>query len=91
MATTKLTITLDNEHLAAIRELVRAGKATTVSGFVRHAVGVSLADIAGWNELLGLALDASGGPLTHKERSWADGVLRGRAGRRGRRAATRAA
>jgi Arc/MetJ-type ribon-helix-helix transcriptional regulator len=76
MATTKVTITLDDEQLHAIHELVRSGKASSVSGFVKHAVGVSLADVAGWGVLLGLALEETGGPLSTKERAWADAVLR---------------
>ena len=76
MATTKVTITLDDEQLAAIRGLVQSGHAQTVSGFVKHAVAVSLSDIAGWGVLLGRALEDTGGPLTAKERAWADAVLR---------------
>jgi Arc/MetJ-type ribon-helix-helix transcriptional regulator len=88
MATTKVTITLDDEQLGAIRELVRTGKAKSVSGFVTHAVGVSLADVAGWSAVLGLALEETGGPLSRKERAWADGVLRPRSkARRARKAA----
>jgi Arc/MetJ-type ribon-helix-helix transcriptional regulator len=75
MATTKVTITLEDSQLAAIRELVAAGKVETVSGFIQHAVGVSLADVAGWGAMLGLALDQTGGPLRAKERAWADSVL----------------
>ena len=56
MATKKVTITLDAAQLARVRELVEAGKASSVSGFVQHAVGVSLADIAGWGALLAQAL-----------------------------------
>jgi Arc/MetJ-type ribon-helix-helix transcriptional regulator len=78
MATRKVTITLDDEQLAAVRELVASGKADSVSGFVKHAVGVALADVAGWGAMLGLALEQTGGPLTAKERTWADGVLRAR-------------
>lgn len=77
MATTKVTITLDEEQLAAVRQLVASGQATSVSGFVKHAVSVSLADVAGWGAMLGLALEETGGPLTSKERAWADLVLRG--------------
>ena len=84
MATTKVTITLEDEQLAAIRDLVAGGKADSVSGFVKHAVDVSLADVAGWGALLGVALEQTGGPLTTKERAWADGILlpRGRGNRR---------
>ena len=88
MATTKVTITLEDAQLAAIRELVAAGKAESVSGFVQHAVGVSLADVAGWGAMLGAALAKTGGPLTAKERAWADAILRpGARGKRRRKAA----
>jgi Arc/MetJ-type ribon-helix-helix transcriptional regulator len=78
MATTKVTITLDDEQLEAVRGLVAAGKADSVSGFVKHAVGVSLADVTGWGAMLGLALEQTGGPLSAKERKWADSVLKAR-------------
>ena len=78
MATTKVTITLDKEQLAAVRKLVASGKADNVSSFIKHAVEVSLADVAGWGALLGVALQQTGGPLTAKERAWADSVLTGR-------------
>jgi len=87
MATTKVTITLEDEQLAAIRKLVEADKADSVSGFVKHAVSVSLADAAGWGAMLGLALKQTGGPLTPKERAWADTILRGKATTKGRRKA----
>jgi Arc/MetJ-type ribon-helix-helix transcriptional regulator len=76
MATTKVTITLEDEQLAAIRKLVAAGKLESVSGFVKHAVGVSLADLAGWGALLATALTETGGPLSTEERAWADSVLK---------------
>ena len=75
MATTKVTITLDNEQLASVRRLVSQGKAANVSSFIQHAVAVSLADVAGWGAMLGLALQRTGGPLNAKERVWADTVL----------------
>ncbi len=75
MATTKVTITLDNEHLAIVRRLVSQGKAANVSSFIQRAVAVSLADVAGWGAVLGQALQRTGGPLTAKERVWADTVL----------------
>lgn len=75
MATTKLTVTLHNDQLAEIRDLVSAGKAASVSAFVQHAVGVALFDAAGWKEMLEDALRQTGGPLTAKERAWADAVL----------------
>jgi hypothetical protein len=47
-----------------------------VSGFLKHAVSVSLADVAGWGAMLGAALEQTGGALTAKERAWADSILR---------------
>jgi Arc/MetJ-type ribon-helix-helix transcriptional regulator len=87
MATTKVTVTLEDEQLAAIRALVASRKAENVSQFVKHAVDVSLADVAGWGAMLKAALAETGGPLTHEERAWADSVLRGRRRRRGARKA----
>jgi len=75
MATTKLTVTLDDQQLAEIRRLVAAGKASSVSGFVGHAVGIALHDAAGWEQMLNGALQESGGPLSKKERAWADALL----------------
>jgi Arc/MetJ-type ribon-helix-helix transcriptional regulator len=78
MATTKVTITLADEQISAIRELVRSGKAESVSGFVQHAVTVSLADVGGWGVSLRQALEETGGPLNAEERAWADTILRPR-------------
>jgi len=50
MATTKITITLPDEQIQSIRELVAAGKAESLSGFVKHAVEVGLFDMAGCEE-----------------------------------------
>jgi hypothetical protein len=46
-----------------------------VSGFVQHAVGVALDDVAGWGAMLADALRDTGGELSRDEQSWADGVL----------------
>ncbi len=75
MATKKVTITLEEVQLARVRELVDAGRASSVTGFVQHAVGVSLDDIAGWGAVLAQALGDTGGPLTGDERAWADDIL----------------
>jgi Arc/MetJ-type ribon-helix-helix transcriptional regulator len=77
MATAKITITLDKQQVTEIRALVAAGNAGSVSGFVQHAVRVALADAAGWREMLAGALQQTGGPLTAKERAWADAVIDG--------------
>lgn len=75
MATAKVTITLDEARLAEIRALVAAGKSSSVSAFVQHAVEVALHDAAGWREMLAGALEQTGGPLTKAERKWADALL----------------
>ena len=75
MATKKVTITLPEEQLQDIRGLVDAGHASSVSGFVQHAVSVSLDDISGWAAMLQLALNETGGPLSEEEQAWADEVL----------------
>jgi Arc/MetJ-type ribon-helix-helix transcriptional regulator len=75
MASKKVTITLDEEQLGRIRALVEAGTAPSVSGFVQHAVGVALDDVAGWGALLAEALRETGGALSGGERAWADEML----------------
>lgn len=88
MATTKITITLDDNQLQEVRAIVAAGQAASVSAFVKHAVAVALSDAAGWQEMLSDALEQTGGPLTKTERAWADGILspRRRSSRRGKAA-----
>lgn len=75
MATKKVTVTLDEAQLARIRALVDSGKAPSVSGFVQHAVGVSLDDVAGWGAMLAEALTQGGGDLSADEKAWADRIL----------------
>ena len=75
MATRKVTVTLDELALTQIQGLVAAGKASSVSGFVQHAVGVALDDVAGWGAMLAEALQQTGGEMTAKERAWADEIL----------------
>jgi Arc/MetJ-type ribon-helix-helix transcriptional regulator len=76
MATTqKVTVTLRKTTVAAVRDLIAAGDADSVSGFVQHAVQLALDDIAGWGTMLDQALGETGGPLTAAERSWASDAL----------------
>lgn len=83
MATRKVTVTIEATQLDQIRRLVDAGSASSVSGFVQHAVSVALDDVAGWGALLAEALRATGGPLTDEERAWADELLGTSGQRRG--------
>ena len=85
MATTKLTITIDDDQLDEVRRLVAAGQVANVSGFVRRAVEVALHDAAGWRQMLDGALQETGGPLSRKERAWADAILSSQPRPRGRR------
>lgn len=90
MATAKVTITLPAEQIEEIRALVQAGEAASVSGFMQHAVRTALHDAEGWRELLEEALQQTGGPLTKKERAWADaqfGAMRPKKGPNKRKAA----
>jgi len=75
MASRKVTITLDEAQVDRVRALVEAGQAPSLSGFVQHAVGVALDDVAGWGAMLAAALASTGGPVTADERAWADDVL----------------
>ena len=75
MATTKVTITLQNDQLDKTRALVAGGHATSVSAFVQHAVGVALFDAAGWDAMLQDSLQQTGSPPTKNERAWADAIL----------------
>lgn len=73
--TRKVTITLPVTAVDRIRQLVEAGKAASVSGFVQHAVGVALDEVSGWDRALDEALTSTGGELSPQERDWADIVL----------------
>lgn len=76
MATSrKVTVTLPSATVTAVRRLVDGGQAASVSGFVQHAVGLALDDVAGWDEALSQALADTGGELSAQERAWADEVL----------------
>lgn len=75
MATTKITITLPDDQIQSIRELVAAGKAGSVSAFVKHAVAVGLSDASDWRAMLTDALRQTGGAVTNEERKWADALL----------------
>ncbi len=75
MASVKVTVTVPEQQLQAIRDLVAHNQVASVSGFVQHAIDVALDDVAGWQRTLDEALAASGGPLSVEERFWADEVL----------------
>lgn len=78
MATTKVTITLPDDELRRIRELVGEGRAGSISGYVAQVVSNALDETAAWAATLTEMLAETGGPLTDAERVWADDVLAGR-------------
>lgn len=82
MATLKITITLEEEQVEDIRRLVSAGRADSVSGFVKHAVDVALNDAAGWKQMLDEAIENTGGPPTGEEQAWVASILGPLKGRR---------
>ena len=75
--TRKVTITLPIDQVQAITELVSDRRASSVSGFVQHAVATALDDVSGWGAMLADALRDTGGELTAAERRWADEILSG--------------
>jgi Arc/MetJ-type ribon-helix-helix transcriptional regulator len=75
MAKHQITVTLDEDQVEAIRALVAAGTTPSVSGFVQHAVRISLQDTVEFDAMLEASLEATGGPMTEEERRWADEVL----------------
>jgi len=75
MATKKITITLPEEQVDLMRDLVAVGRADSISGFVQGAVNTALNDVELWGLELAAALDATGGPLTAAEVAWADRTL----------------
>jgi Arc/MetJ-type ribon-helix-helix transcriptional regulator len=78
MATTKkVTVTLREDQLGAIRGLVADGRAESVSGFVQDAVALWLQEAAGWGSVIDDILAETGGPPTEAEREWARAVMDG--------------
>jgi Arc/MetJ-type ribon-helix-helix transcriptional regulator len=75
MASRKITIILRDDQVEEIHALVAAGEAASVSAFVERAVGAVLSDAAEWKQMLREALQQTGGPLTKRERAWADALL----------------
>lgn len=71
MATRKITITVEENDLARIREMVQAGTVKSVSGFVQRAVTRSLDADRLLDEYLA-AVVTEGGPLTESETAWLD-------------------
>ena len=73
--TQKVTVTLPIDQVAAVRSLVDAGQAESVSGFVTTAVALALEDRLAFEALVDAGLERTGGPMTAEERRWADRIL----------------
>lgn len=75
MATKKITITLPEEQVESMRDLVALGQADSISGFVHHAVNAALSEVDLWKLELDAALERTGGPMTAQEIAWAEKIL----------------
>ncbi len=82
MTAAKIAISLPEPLVAHARNEVRQGRAASVSAYVASAVAKQ-AESDDLTAMLDAMLMASGGPMTRRERAWADGVL-GLKGRRKR-------
>ena len=77
MTTAKIAVSLPEEVLRRAQRAVRRGRAPSMSAYVAEALEQkSKGDDL--EELLDEMLEETGGPLTAKERQWADRVLRKR-------------
>jgi hypothetical protein len=83
MATTKITITLPDEQIQAIRESVAKGTFRSVSAYVQRAIEQTLDDSAAFRAMLNESLDATGGPMTAEEIAYADEILNRQARKNG--------
>ncbi len=84
MATTKITITVDNAQLKEIRALVKAKRTASTSAFVKRAINNALMDALSWDEMLDAALERTGGPLTEEEHAWTEAILTAKPRKAGR-------
>ena len=78
MATVKITVTLPDRQLEAIRKRVATQDCPSVSGFIQQAVQKSLDNAAEFRALVEQVLKQTGGPLKPKERVWARKMLSAR-------------
>ncbi len=67
VAMKKITVRLAECQVEEMRAFVALGR----------AVGTALRDATKWTEMIEEALRETGGPLTRKERAWADRLLSG--------------
>ncbi len=75
MASVKVTITVPEKQLAAIRKKVAAGEAASISAFIQGSVAQSLEGSSSLLDLFDELLERSGGPLTVKEQETARAAL----------------
>ncbi len=75
----KLAITLSSELARRVRDEVAAGRATSVSAWIEHAISCQLAAEADFDSLVDDVLASTGGPITDAEREHAWKLLSGAA------------
>lgn len=75
MAAAKITITLQDKEIEEIRKRVAVHESASVSGFIQRAVQRTLMNSAEFSAMVDQGLIEAGGPLTAKERAWAQRML----------------
>jgi Arc/MetJ-type ribon-helix-helix transcriptional regulator len=75
MATSKVTITLPDRHLAEIRKRVASRRSASISGFIQQSVEKTLQAAPEFRAMVEQSLEATGGPLTAREKAWARKLL----------------
>jgi Arc/MetJ-type ribon-helix-helix transcriptional regulator len=76
MTKAKVTMTMDKDLLARVKQAIDSGRAPSVSAYIEKAVEHWLIEEESAEELVDDMLEESGGPITADERVWADRILR---------------
>ena len=78
MAVEKITVTIPKEQADALRAIVAAGGARSVSALVKRGIDLALDADAAWEAELAGGIEASGRPISEEERVWARAQLQRR-------------
>ena len=72
---TKISITLTDEKLAAIKKRIAKQRGRTVASYIQRAIEKSLENSEAFDAMMYQSLLETGGPITPKERAWAKKML----------------
>jgi len=72
---TKITLTISDEQLARIKKRIARWKGRTVTDYIQRAIDKTLENGEAFDSMVDEMLEATGGPLTPKERAWAKKAL----------------